>query len=327
MDVLQEKQSLFTNYCQNGELELAQALFETNPEYFCFDDALLYSTQHNTHNITRWLVQVMKNRWTPERVRERQNLFKSHCKNGDLELAQALFKTNLHLFDTDDVVLTSIANGSRNVTKWLLHVEQEWRNKRQQELEMRPRQEQFSNHCANGELELAKEFLELNPNIRVSWLGDDALRNALRNSHKEVAIWLLTCKSQTNYYYYFEQEFNLACEYGQLEIAQWIFQKYPNIDIFTNDNHGFTWACIYGHKNVIEWLLTLNPNQYIHGKHHEFALRRACQHDDVCHALWILCFEPDTNFTVVDDEKMQEKIFVLLLLYCFYHKNINLFML
>lgn len=326
MDILQ---SLFTKYCRNGKLELAQALFETNPEYFCFDDALLYSTQHSTHNITRWLLQVMKNRWTPERTRERQNLFRSHCNNGELELAQALFKTDPQWFGTDDAVIRSIANGTRNITKWLLEVEDERREKRQQEEQIRPLQEQFSNLCLNGDLESAKQLLESNPNINIrcynASVGFDAFRGAVKNNHKEVAIWLLTVMNKNNYYY-FEQEFNLACEYGQLDVAQWILQEHPNIDIFTDDNHGFTWACIYGHKNVIEWLLTLNPNQYIHGKQHELALRRASQHDDVCHALWIPCFKPELQFSSVDDEKMQEKIFVLLLLYCFAYKNIDMFM-
>jgi ankyrin repeat protein len=327
MDFLEEltkQQTQFSYHCKNDELELAQALLETNPEYFCLDEEISYSAQHAKHNVTRWLLQIRDNRRRSDRSKERQKLFTNHCVNGQLELAQALFKTDTTWFGIDNAILSSIANGSRNITKWLLQVERERLQERQKQEQMRPLQEQFSNHCANNELELAKQLLEQHPSICARWYGDDALRKAFKNNHKEVAIWLLTCMDQKNYCY-FEYEFTIACECGQLEIAQWILEKHPNIDIFGYDNEGFTWACVLGHKNVVEWLLTLNPNQYINGARHEHALIRASQHDDVCHALWILCFKPETHFTT-EYYNNKEDLYKFILLFCFDRKGLCLFL-
>jgi len=69
-----------------------------------------------------------------------------------------------------------------------------------------------------------------------------------------------------------DEIFRTACCYGQLEIAKWLLETYPSIDIrkpYENGiyNHtAFVWACEYGRLEVAKWLQTFNPNYTIFNK-------------------------------------------------------------
>ena len=54
--------------------------------------------------------------------------------------------------------------------------------------------------------------------------------------------------------------FGLACENGYLEVAQWLFQMKPNIDIFSRNKEAFRSARKNGHLEIVEWLLDIKPS-------------------------------------------------------------------
>ena len=53
----------------------------------------------------------------------------------------------------------------------------------------------FQSACENGQLEIAKQLLEKNPNINISANNDAAFRYACKNGHVKVVtwLWLLRC--------------------------------------------------------------------------------------------------------------------------------------
>ena len=54
----------------------------------------------------------------------------------------------------------------------------------------------------------------------------------------------------------------MACYYGHLEVAQWLLEIKPDIDISARDDIAFCFACHYGHLKVATWLQDLRPWLY-----------------------------------------------------------------
>jgi hypothetical protein len=55
----------------------------------------------------------------------------------------------------------------------------------------------------------------------------------------------------------------LACLYGHLELAKWLLQVKPTINISTLCSHAFYGSCTYGHLHVAQWLQSLKPYLYV----------------------------------------------------------------
>ena len=88
----------------------------------------------------------------------------------------------------------------------------------------------FRQACMNGNLELAKWLLKVNPNIDISAKNEHAFR------------W--------------------ACMNGHLELAKWLLEINPYIDITSNSNEAFLGACFNGKLNVAQWLSKIMPECY-----------------------------------------------------------------
>ena len=108
----------------------------------------------------------------------------------------------------------------------------------------------FINYCKNGNLELAKDFLQTNPNMN----------NFIENA------------------------FQIACEYGKLNIAQWLFNLKPNIlnSGLEWDEYAFKMACHNGHLELAQWLLSVKPKNNIKPYFHTIFLF-------VCISMFFIC--------------------------------------
>lgn len=56
------------------------------------------------------------------------------------------------------------------------------------------------------------------------------------------------------------QIFTRVCRERDLETAQWLFKKYPNIKLSYNLEEPFRIACYYGKINLAKWLLKTKPD-------------------------------------------------------------------
>ena len=81
--------------------------------------------------------------------------------------------------------------------------------------------------------------------------------------HLEIAKWLLEIQPQINISVFNEDPFRSACERGHSEIAKWLLKIKPQIDISAHDEYAFRSACERGHLEVGEWLRTLKPYFYV----------------------------------------------------------------
>ena len=57
--------------------------------------------------------------------------------------------------------------------------------------------------------------------------------------------------------------FSNACWCGHLEVAKWLLQVKPDINISIDNEYAFRWTCANRQLNVAEWLQSLNPYLYV----------------------------------------------------------------
>lgn len=94
-----------------------------------------------------------------------------------------------------------------------------------------------------------------------------------------------------NYYKQNSIYFQTACESGHIDIAEWILELDPNIDIH-NNNETFINVCKNGHIEIAKLLLKLDPNIDINDKDNR-AFKCACQQGHLDIAKLLLTLDGD----------------------------------
>lgn len=105
--------------------------------------------------------------------------------------------------------------------------------------------------CRRGDLETLKKL----------WTVDElvyhfsAFEIACERGHLDIAQWLLTL-SPVNVHARDEVAFRVACEHGHLEIAKWLLTLGP-VNVHALDNYAFRFACFRSHFETAKWLWSL----------------------------------------------------------------------
>lgn len=173
-----------------------------------------------------------------------EDLFESACKEGNLNVADWLYRT-------------SLSNGAAID----IHKNDEYI---------------FRYACNNGHKNIAEWLYELSETegtaINIHIIDEAPFRYACENGHLEVAEWLyclsVTKNTVINIHARDEFAFRYACYYGHKNVAEWLYSisqinSYHVIDIHTHNNHAFKTACRHGYKNIAEWLCGLDKNYII----------------------------------------------------------------
>jgi hypothetical protein len=91
-----------------------------------------------------------------------------------------------------------------------------------------------------------------------------------------------------------DMAFRLCCQNGNITVAKWLFETYPNIDVRACGDYAFKKACKNGHKNVAKWLLEINTDININDDR-EYAFRMSCGHGFLDVAKWLYKKTPNMN--------------------------------
>ena len=119
----------------------------------------------------------------------------------------------------------------------------------------------FINLCYNGQLTIAKSFLQENPNINISAEDESAFCVACMNGYLEVCQWLLNVKPDINIAAQKTWAFRYACVHGHLEVCKWLHSL--NIDIAYHDNWAFKYALSSKQYIIGDWFQSINPYLYV----------------------------------------------------------------
>jgi ankyrin repeat protein len=248
---------------------------------------------------------------------DRDNLaFIASCENGHLELAQWLhnIKTTMpiykkywkflkrlsrYTYDEMEPILTSFVksceNGHIEVAKWVYNIDKrifDWRTLH----------EAFKTSCDNGHITIAKWILTLNPKQNKNILENSKyiFKDACHVSgNVEIAKFILEVNPDIEISSNEEFIFRGVCKNGHLEIAMWLINLKPDIDITTYSNYAFREACNNKHSKVTEWFLKIHPNMTI--DLYEYAFRCYCFNNNLELAKYILELNPDINIQKNDN--------------------------
>ena len=163
----------------------------------------------------------------------------------------------------------------------------------------------FIDLCKHGNLQKIQEYYcnyynDFNKILDISADNESAFVCACDYGHLEVAQWLLEMKPDIDISAGGDDAFCFACYNGHLKVAQWLLYLKPTIDVFVYNNCAFGWACKNGHLAVAQWLVNLKPELNI-SDNSEYAFRYACKYGRLEVAQWLYHLKPEINVCTDDD--------------------------
>lgn len=222
--------------------------------------------------IAQWLFEIH-----PTTMIINTQLFQSVCKNNHFCVAKWLFlmkPMDIDILQDNNKAFILVCKNNNNLlfAQWLYQIKPTMNISANQD-------EAFQNACICGNLPLVKWLLEIKPTI-------DLLACKYRNL--EVAKWLIDVIPKHHIKYIStqidKQAFQLACERGDYNLATWLLQINPTIEITLDI---FIMVCANGHLNIAKWLLKINTNITNTPNEIDMAFVFACERGQLDVAKWL----------------------------------------
>lgn len=159
---------------------------------------------------------------------------------------------------------------------------------------------QFIELCKTGEL-LYIRFFYLNHEINFSTIYQRAIEISCEFGHLELLQWLLDKKPTDALTYSSEWAFTFACEFGHLHIAKWMYLHIPSLHIHINDELPFRMASETGQLHILKWLYECDTHINISAEK-EDAFVSACENGHLETAQWLLYIKPTINISISNEE-------------------------
>lgn len=179
----------------------------------------------------------------------REGAFITACMNNYLHVAKYLYskysqEINIHAFD-DLLFRYCCSNGHLDVVKFLMSLDGK--------IDIHARNDAaFFWSCSEGHLEIIK------------WLYYNEFPIPLENSGEvKITSQENPNKIKINIHANNEFAFRISCEYGHLQVAQWLYDLAINenhvtkINIHAEDEWAFKTASKNGHTHVVQWLASI----------------------------------------------------------------------
>ena len=210
----------FEAACKNGHLDVAQWLY---PIAFDVDGFVCHC--RNEQNIIRPKYGLIN--WTDIHDRE-EYLFREVCQRGHLNIAQWLYSLkciNIHVWNDEPFRLACV-NNHMDLAKWLVSISLPGCG-------IYTANNTFGQVCMQGHFGMAQWL------VSISQPGRD-----------------METSNKIDIHAHDECAFRWACEYGHLDIAQWLYTL-DKIDIHARNSYAMRWAQKMNHINVVGWLQQL----------------------------------------------------------------------
>lgn len=268
------------------------------------------------------------------------------CRNGHIEIVKYLLSINNNI-NIYEVFYKSCIYGHIEIAKCLFHRKNFVRKNQINNLNWLMNSDLFVKSCENGHIEIVKLLYELINKIRhmisLNLNYHLAFTKSCINGHSEIAKLIyqtssifgwkfecgsfsgyITCKRhndlETTKFIYslnkklpthekMTQLFQLSCEYGNLEMAKWIYYKClhssAKINIKQNNDIAFRMSCENGHIEVAKWLYSID-NKINHFADDKYAFQKSCTYDHTEVARWLVTICPDKYYVSIINNKIYE---------------------
>ena len=133
----------------------------------------------------------------------------------------------------------------------------------------------------------------------------------LINSGDLLAIQEMYYNQINNILVDYDMIFIRTCKYGHLEVAKWLLEIKPDINISTENDSAFICACISGNLEIPKWLLEIKPDIYFNG---EMSFLACCEKDNLEIAIWLLEIKPTIDISVKNNYAFN---------FCCEHRNLK----
>ena len=121
----------------------------------------------------------------------------------------------------------------------------------------------FTDACELGHCDIVEWFLEIEPNIKNTWIYEDfAINDACENGYVNLIDILYKNKPELNLRYDDDCFIQIACKYGNTNIIKWLLENAPDIDITMKDHKCFRIVCRNNHIHTAEWFKINHPELY-----------------------------------------------------------------
>ncbi len=187
------------------------------------------------------------------------------CKRGNLELAKWLVKQEhiilgiepdnpksiIKICTNDDNIIFDYAcrNGHLDICKWLITLNSD--------IIHGINSHNFSWSCSCGNLDLLKWMVEMNPLIDIKDNDNFGLQLACGHNEKnslEIVKWLLeTFKPTVSEFDFYE-----ACQFDKLDVAQYLFKNYPELNTSEIITKAFYYSWAFCGYETVKWIYSLD---------------------------------------------------------------------
>jgi hypothetical protein len=158
----------------------------------------------------------------------------------------------------------------------------------------------FYDAVISGDLTVVQNIMNIqNDTIYMSDIKD-AFKLSCRVGHLNVAKWLYEIKPNMNISMYDDYVFKTACSMGYLNMAKWLYEICPTINISAENEFAFRHTCSGGHLNVAKWLYEICPTINISAENN-YAFKYTCFRGHLNIAKWLYLIKPDIDISA-DDE-------------------------
>ncbi len=183
--------------------------------------------------------------------------FNYACKSGNLDKLKLVFMLT-PAFDYEQPFREACRKGYLHVIHWLIDINPKvyvyTKNKWA-----------FRDACVEGHFDIILWFIEQNPDIKM--IGE-AFKYACYHGKIDIAKSLYATHKHKDFPIDSDALFYFTCYYtyigieGCLDIAKWLLETIPNINISANNNYAFRFA--YYHKcwDALHWLQSLKPHYF-----------------------------------------------------------------
>lgn len=279
------------------------------PDLIPFNDLFLLACDYGLEEI---MLHILKS--YPDNYYSYSNGIIKLINNKHIELAKKIISSNLFNLNDDNLnyILRDIAGeGLIEFLKWMIGIIKHDKDKIF---------DCFLFACTSGHIDVAKFLLDYEPDIDLSynnygvfdsscyensvesleWLKsvcedkgmifdsviNDCFTSAIKN--KPVREWIISLNvnnSITAKTFY--NAFYTACTHRELDLAQWIYSIYPNVDISAEDDQIFTRTVDI---EICKWLLSIKPDINIRADD-DLAFVRAYSEHNFEFADWLLSLD------------------------------------
>jgi len=163
----------------------------------------------------------------------------------------------------------------------------------------------FCSVCSKGYLDIAKFLLEIKPDIDISIRGEEPIKRACEKGHLEIVKYLLQIKPDINLSISNNKPFIYSCKSGKLELVKFLFYLNnikDNKNILLTDKcftKSFEYICEFGYLNILQFLLEVYPTLNI-TDNNNIGLCLACEKGYIDIVKCILHFKPDIDIYQCD---------------------------